>query len=92
MSKSDEWLAIYNQHRSLFDKATTRTLSESEQTEFELAVAELEKLAKSLRFRVEGIDPDIAVAVKAVETYNAHYRRKVELDRKLFGDEPERGP
>jgi hypothetical protein len=90
MSKADEWLAIYNQQRALFEKAATavETLSDAEQTELKLAVAELEQLAQHLGFRVEFIDPSIAVAAKAVAIFDAHYRRKFELDRKFFDDVP----
>ena len=86
MSKADEFLAIYNQHRVLIEKSKVQTLSRAEHGELMSAVAKLEVLAKFLRFRLKSIDPEIADAVKAAKVFNDHYRRKDELDQTLLGE------
>jgi hypothetical protein len=88
MSKADECRSIYKQHRALIEKAATatQTLSVAEQATLKSVVAELNTLAEHLGFGVELIDPNIAVAAERMAIFDAHYRRKVELDRKFFDD------
>ncbi len=81
--ESAAWQAIYDRHRALFQKAMTQRLSAQETELLNSVFAQLDSLEPYLDCYVETVDP----SDEAAATFDDHYRRKVELDRKFFRDD-----
>ena len=84
--ESDKWHVLYEQSRPLMLKAMVQVLSPAEEAELRAALAEMKSLDAYLDGRVEILDHREEAAREATEVYEAHCRRKAELDRQLFGE------
>jgi hypothetical protein len=84
MTNADQFLAIYQANRWLFEKGARHTLSTAEHDALLAAARTLRSLARGLRIRLVSFDPDIDESIKAAEIFATHYRRKAELDEKFF--------
>lgn len=81
----DKYLALHRQYHPLFAKACVQPLSPAEEAELNAVLDLLKSLEPLLDSRVEALDAREEAAREAREIYEAHYRRKAELDRKFYG-------
>jgi len=89
----DKYLELFEKHRELLIRAFTEPISPAEQEVVNAVLGELKAMEAGLPGRVESVLPNHmdalayreATAREAAEIYEAHYRGKAELDRRLFG-------
>ena len=85
--ESDKHLqALFDRQRALLEKFNDAKLSDREQSAL---VTEVQSIGKEIErltgCKVVEVDPIDAAKAEAKAIYDAHYRRKAELDRRLFG-------
>jgi hypothetical protein len=88
--ESDEHLrTLFDRQRALCQRAMTQKLSKAEEAAL---VAEIRSIGKEIELvsgcTVTVVDPIESAREDAKAAFDAHYRRKAELDRKLFGEPP----
>ena len=83
---SDKYDALLERCRPLFAKASVQAISLAEKEELQAALDLLKSLEPFLDCRIEVLGPREEARRNAAEVYGVHYRRKAELDQRLYGN------